>query len=691
MMKKFCSYFKRFRYTAPVMVLVSALFLSVGCDYGLTGVFMDSAVSGLNYKTGDFSGQTDESGKYQYYLDENKVPETVTFSIGNLVLGSAGGAEILTPLSITSGAVSASEQIVTNKLILLQTLDQDGDLNNGIQITKEIADIVSANASAINFDQTTAAFTASLNVPATGLMAQLNAASVFKDKSYRGPRTVRTAADALTHFARSTGTCNIVHTANGEIRGFEANSTTWQYLGIRYAKPPVGDLRWKEPQKLERWKGVHDAIEYGNQAAQLSAYAAAGFGGASEDCLNLNVTAPKNAKHLPVMVWFHGGAFGILSSNTGAYNNPASLTTKGVILVTVNARLGAFGYLAHPLLTSESRYGGSGNYGQMDLIEALKWVKANIKEFGGDPKNVTIFGQSGGGGKAISLMASPLAKGLFQKVICESGIAVKSNPVLNHSSLAVAEASGSDLFNRLGVTTLAQARALPTSSIIFSDYMKDTTNFWLFYKPNIDNHYLKDTMENLIKAGLESDVPFLAGSNSFDVVAGADLAPGITEQMPWRADYNKAKQFVYYWSLVPKGWDAMNVGAYHGLELIYVFNSSIPSFVVHYNFGLVLNKTTGLKPVIPVVYGNATLDLLLSTGYYSSVYPAQIPSAESVSITDNVMTVWTNFAKYGNPSAQGVIDQWPEYETVSNKFVEIGKGGSFKIIETGLAGSFGTP
>lgn len=678
---------KRLRNTAILIIAAAAISLSGGCWLDIQkGVFMDSVVSGLNYQTEGYNGITESDGSFYYKIDG-----TVSFSIGDLALGSTIGEEIVTPLSITEGATTAADQRVTNKLILLQTIDYDGDLNNGIQITKEIAAIVSANAASINFDQTPAAFIAGISVSGTGLIAQLNSASVFSDKSYRGARLARTVSDALIHFNRSTGVTNIVHTTNGDLRGFEANSNTWQYFGVRYAKSPVGNLRWKAPQRLERWHGVHDAIEYGNQSAQLSSYVAAGSGGASEDCLNLNITAPKDAKNLPVMVWFHGGAFGILSSNTSAYNNPAALTTKGVVLVTVNARLGAFGYLAHPLLTAESRYGGSGNYGQMDLIEALKWVKGNIKNFGGDPKNVTIFGQSGGGGKAISLMASPLAKGLFNKVICQSGIAVKSNPILNHSSLAAAEASGTDLFSRLGVTTLEQARAVPASSIIMSDVIKDSVNFWLFYKPNIDNYYLTDTMENIIKGGLPCDVPFLAGSNAFDIVAGADLAPGITEQMPWRSAYNKAKQFVYFWSFVPKGWDAMNVGAYHGLELIYVFNSSIPSFVMHYNFGLVLNKTTGLKPVIPVIFGNSTLDLLYSTGYYSSVYPAQIPSAESVRITDDVMTVWTNFAKYSDPSASGIIDSWPEYNTDTNKFVEIGKGGLFTIVDTGLEGSFGTP
>ncbi|MDA8139233.1 MAG: carboxylesterase family protein [Desulfobacteraceae bacterium] len=662
-----------------IAAIVFASVAFIGCwvpDKLQHGTFGDIPVSGVNFKSASRSGVTGQDGAFDYAANE-----TVTFSIGALSLGAAAGAATLTPLDIISGATDAGDQRVNNLLVLLQTLDADGDLNNGIQITSAIRDIVSGSAASINLDQTTAGFATSL----AGLMTDLNDAKVFTD-TYRGARTIRKASVALALFKRNVGTRISVTTRNGRLNGYEANADTWQWLGVPYSKAPVNDLRWRPPKAAKSWTGVRQATEWGDQAAQPLAYAAAAFGGVSEDCLNLNITAPKGAKSLPVMVWFHGGAFGILTANTSAYNNPAALTTKGVVLVTVNHRLGAFGYLAHPELTAESSYGGSGNYGQMDLMKALQWVRDNIAAFGGNPRNVTIFGQSGGGGKAISLMASPLATGLFHKVICESGMAASTDATLNAGTLAAAEAKGISLATRLGGLTIAQMREVPWLDIINADLSAFGDRAWLVYSPNIDNYYSIDTMENMIKDGLPSDVPFLAGANAFDRVAGVDLAPGVTQQMPWRADNNNAEQYVYHWSYVPPGWAAMNVGAYHGLELIYVFNSSIPSFIAHFNFGLVLDKTTGLSPTIPTITGDPNTDLLISTGYYSPAPP--YPSAESKALSDKAMSIWTNFAKTGNPSVPGVIDNWPRYTSDSDAFVEIGAGATFTPA-TGIAATFG--
>lgn len=372
----------------------------------LTGTFVDSAVSGLDYQGSETAaGLTDQLGQFTY-----RQGETVTFNIGDLLLGSATGAERMTPLSITSDAVSAQDRRVSNKLILLQTLDADGDLNNGIQITDTIREEVSLNADLIEFDQPPADFRSSL----TDMIQALEEADAFSDADPR-PRRVAATADALAHFERSTSPRVEVNTTGGVLRGFEADATTWQFLGVPYARPPVGSLRWRPPQKPQPWEGVREAVGWADQSAQDPTLQAVNKGGMSEDSLYLNITAPKEAEGLPVMVWFHGGSFAILSANSSQYNNPDSLTKKGVVLVTVNHRLGPFGYIAHPLLTAESGYGGSGNYGQMDLVMALEWVRDNIAAFGGDPGNVTIFGQSGGGGKTYSLMNSPQAAGLFSQ------------------------------------------------------------------------------------------------------------------------------------------------------------------------------------------------------------------------------------------------------------------------------------
>src|SRR5690606_34616501 len=225
------------------------------------------------------------------------------------------------------------------------------------------------------------------------------------------------SAGALVLIACATGTGvrsgsvgEVVQTRHGAVRGetvSDVGATAWIYRGIPYAAPPVGDRRWKAPQPVASWDGVRDATKWPNRCPQGSSSMGAGGIATSEDCLYVNVvTSAKDASdRLPVMVFFHGGG---LTSGTGSsttYNHP-KLASQRVVSVTVDSRLGPIGYLAHPALTAEGP--GSGNYGTMDLTASLKWVQENIAAFGGDPDRVTIFGESGGGFKVISQMASPL-------------------------------------------------------------------------------------------------------------------------------------------------------------------------------------------------------------------------------------------------------------------------------------------
>lgn len=651
---------KVLRYRKILLIfLLFGLIAIIGCGKSdapappvMSGVFMDSAVSGLDY-SGAFSGKTTESGGFSYISGN-----TVTFSIGNLILGSAVGKETITPLDIVSGATSATDQRVTNRLILLQTLDQDGDLNNGIQITSAITDVVNNYSSKINFDQSATAFAADNNVIA--LLVALNTAKVFTSYDIRA-RKLQSATEAQSHFTRSTSERKIVDTQYGKISGYAANSSTWQFIGVPYAKPPVGDLRWEPPQAPTVWTGTRDAVAFGNVSPQSTA--SEGRGGMSENCLYLNVTTPKNATNLPVMVWFHGGGFVNYSANQWDYNNAAGLPTKGVVVVTVTHRLGPFGYLAHPLLLAES--GTTGNYGQLDLIAALTWVKNNIANFGGDPNNVTIFGQSGGGGKVQSLMTSPLAKGLFHKAICISGTAEKTNTHLNGKALADAYAIGTDLFSRLGVTTLAQARAVPWTTIINAELTKypGYPGTAAVYSPVVDLYYVTANMENSIKGGLQSDVPFIAGATSADL---SGIAPGLVEQMPWRSTYNKATQYVYKWSKVSSGWQARGIKPGHTVDLAYVFN--YPTTMINYYLaGYIIDPTTGLKPVIGDLNGNGkagsdgdTADIWIDAGWSTTTDGA---------VVDAVMTMYTNFAKTGNPSTTSF--SWPAYTTSNDTYIDI--------------------
>lgn len=655
---------------AGVVPLAMAILLA-GCFDGSssssrsdnrTGTFVDSPVSGLDYRgTRSPASSTDERGQFRYTRGE-----TLSFSIGDLALGAAEGAEILTPQAITDGAESAEDQRVTNKLILLQTLDADGDLNNGIQITEQIRTEISSQAAGIHFDQPSADFRVSLEP----LIAALEADGAFSDLDPR-PRSITTAADALAHFERSTGPRKVVSTRGGDLRGFEANESTWQFFGVPYAKPPVGALRWREPQPAESWSGVRDAVAWADQSAQDMALEAINEGGMSEDSLYLNITAPKEADKLPVMVWFHGGAFAILSANSRQYNNPDGLTDKGVVLVTVNHRLGPFGYLAHPQLTAESTYGGSGNYGQMDLVMALKWVQDNIAEFGGDPDNVTLFGQSGGGGKAYSLLNSPQAKGLFHKVIVQSAFAPLDELGTPAQSLAGAEAIGEGIFARAGVSTLEEARALPWTAIVQSESANGITR--QLYRPNADHYYQPQTYYHNAVNGMPSDVPMMAGVTSGDSLSHRASLP---TWMAQRSATYESPQYLYKFSQVPDGWVQMGLQSCHGCELPYLFNH--PSGMVQ-NFQLGLVTTpAGSRPVIGDLNGNGVSG---SRGDAEDVFLSMEWGAEDDAIADQMMQIWTNFARDSSPDTETL--DWPEYTLDNDTFVEIGPQGAITI-ETGL-------
>ena len=297
----------------------------------------------------------------------------------------------------------------------------------------------------------------------------------------------------------------------------------------------------------------------------------------SEDCLYLNVLSPakKASDKLPVMVWMHGGAFTMGSGNDTTLCNGLILPSHGVVLVTVNMRLGPIGCLAHPLLSRESPKGTSGNYLFMDLVAALQWVQKNISAFGGDPKNVTIFGQSGGSRKVVNLMASPLAKGLFHRAIGESGGGAGI-------TLKEMESRGEKLFAKLGVDNIedpiAAARALPWEKIIEAGQIILTESKMsppAFWDSVVDGWFLQDTPANIFKAGKQNAVPFIMGAN-----LGELTGPGVilmTHVIPAYvnlfAGANKVggKAYGYIFDHVPAGWKKDGAVSSHGMDLPYVF------------------------------------------------------------------------------------------------------------------------
>ncbi|MEP1895029.1 MAG: carboxylesterase family protein [Alloalcanivorax venustensis] len=614
-----------------------------------TGTFGSTAVSGLHYQSGDAATRTtDERGRFLYTGNQK-----VLFSIGDLSLGEAPGAENVTVLGISGGAASTNEPDVTNKLILLQTLDVDGDLNNGIQLTEQIQDAVSANAGNLDFEQPTADFTAALQ----NVVTSLESAGAFQDTDPRA-RALTTAGDALEQFERASSPRRVVDTADGKLSGFEADDHTWQFLGIPYAKPPLGDLRWRAPQPVAPWDEVRDATAWSDQAAQNAALERFGEGGMSEDSLYLNVTAPKDAEGLPVMVWFHGGGFTALTSNTKPFNNPEAVASKGVVQVSVNHRLGPFGYIAHPGLSAESGYNGSGNYGQMDLIAALEWVQENIAAFGGDADNVTIFGESGGGRKVLSLMASPEASGLFHRAISQSGTLIPDT-----RSLANAEAIGSELQTNLGASSVTEMREKSWQDVVAAAAT-------LVPYTNVDNHYLPYTERVAFESGNQNDVPFMFSINANDTPDPTNTAINV---FPWMAPLCSANHYATYFTHQPAGWKAQGVEAYHAAELAYVFNMP-ESVITHHLLGLVIDPATGDSLEIGDLNGNGVtgsqgdpVDIFASAGF----------DATDQQVIDRMLTIWTNFAKTGDPSIDGEID-YPLYDAATESYVEISADAEIK-------------
>ncbi len=443
----------------------------------------------------------------------------------------------------------------------------------------------------------------------------------------------------------------IVKTDSGYISGAvlgEPDTPVYVFRGIPYAAPPIGDLRWKPPHPVAPWSGIRECTVYSKAAPQSTRPPYPGSTMLqSEDCLYLNVLTPakKPSDRLPVMVWMHGGGFSFWSGNDSLYNG-LPLPLGGVVLVTVNVRLGPLGFLAHSLLSKESPYGVSSNYGLLDLIAALKWVRRNISEFGGSSDNVTIFGESAGGATVAYLMSSPLAKGLFHRAISQSGGGTGA-------PLATAERIGEAVFAELDVNKaedpLAAARAVPWQKIIEAgEAATPKLNIPLgLWRGIVDGYFMSAGPQDTFKAGWQNVVPLIIGGNSgetknailwsvaTDLVAGASKAGG--------------KAYAYVFGRVPDGWKNEGMAAAcHTQELPYVFGEW-ENWTRHEDFFpllFILAKQTG-----------AASDRLALGDLDRKV-------------SELMMTMWTNFAKSGNPSIPGVID-WPAWDETKDQYLYI--------------------
>ncbi len=327
-----------------------------------------------------------------------------------------------------------------------------------------------------------------------------------------------------------------VKTNNGILEGLY-DSGIRTFKGVPFAQPPVGDLRWKEPQPLKNWEGVRKAYNFGPRAMQRPIFSDMNFrsDGVSEDCLYLNIWTPAQSANdkLPVLVYFYGGGFVAGDGSEYRYDGE-SMARRGIIAITVNYRLSVFGFFAHPELTKESPHHASGNYGLLDQSAALQWVQQNISAFGGDPKKITIAGESAGSFSVSAQMASPLSKNIIAGAIGESGSLLGKQSTV---SLAEAEKAGVQFAKNIGAGSLAALRAIPAEGLLEATAKPGSSRFSV----DVDGYFLPKSPAQIFASGAQAHVPLLVGWNSEEGNYRSILAKDSATQ----ENYSKAIQKLY--------------------------------------------------------------------------------------------------------------------------------------------------
>ena len=477
-----------------------------------------------------------------------------------------------------------------------------------------------------------------------------------------------------------------VNTQYGILEGFEEDGVK-KFLGVPFAQAPVGELRWKAPQTLQPWEGVREAKAFGADPMQLDIFGDMAFRGAgrSEDCLYLNIwtTAATTADNLPVLIYFNGGGLMAGSGSEPRYDGSA-MAKQGVIGVTANYREGVFGYFAHPELTAASDYKGSGNYGFLDQVAAIKWVKENIAAFGGDPNRITIVGESAGSFSVSLLMCSPLSKGLIAGAMLSSGAEVMPN---KPATLAEAEAAGIDALKGAGIASLADAMALS------ADSLQKVLPPRGMSRVVIDGYFMKESADNVFEKNEQAQVPLLAGWNSLE----GHPAQALQGQAPTLANFKNAMK-AQFGDMTDEILTAYGITAdedvlsQKGLDLAsdlftgfptwkvcdYHAKSGLPVYRYHYMHprpqvsakmgdktgalaGGVREKTeeekkaAATQPAIaPGAVHSADIEYAMGTLDTNEYYDWQ---QEDYDISKLFLTYYANFCKTGNPNGEG-LPEW---------------------------------
>ncbi len=474
-----------------------------------------------------------------------------------------------------------------------------------------------------------------------------------------------------------TSLTEIVTTKNGKIEGYSLPAENMHvFKGIPFAEPPVGKLRWKAPQPVKDWDGIKQCEDFSAIAMQgdpkpfwmWTSEFIAPAGNMNEDCLYLNIWTPAKTTQdkLPVMVYIHGGGFSSGSGSVPLYDG-TNMAQKGVVFVTINYRVGMFGFFSHPELTAQSPNHASGNQGLLDQVAALQWVNKNIMAFGGDPNNVTIAGQSAGAFSVCYLMASPLCKGLVHRVIAESGGATFPEGRLSGSTtLTDAEKIGTNLQKKAGVNSLSALQSIDAKTLMKNNIPTS---------PIVDGYFLNKSVYETFKAGEQNDVPLITGWNGNE---------GLNYQQQRKDQFissikekygNKANEF---FDVFPANKEEEALQSQNTLADLTTFG------IQTYNWMLMQNKTGTSNVYVyhftrDVPYGENQQDFgAFHSGEIAYAYDNLDKSSvrpwtdADYKLADKMSSYWVNFAKSGNPNGESLPD-WNSCKSEKDKVMNFDK------------------